>query len=191
MRRRRRPTRTRKRATPTPATRRRATRRGSDGKGCSESCELWRAAAWPPPSTLLPKHGVLEVFARSRIGTDPRGQDRVRGRLARERPLHLAVDLDRRPGSGHVRQHEAVAFRDRLHPTAERVESALHLGRGILRVLLEALVPRVAHLILADAVEEVHDLAARRVGAHDRLRIRVLRPDVETADVDLDEELLA
>ena len=90
----------------------------------------------------------------------------------------------------HVRQHEAVAFRDRLHPIAERLEIRLHLGRGILRVVLEPLVPRVAHLALADAVEEVHDLAARRVGRQDRRGVRIFRGEIEPADVHLDEQLL-
>src|SRR6185369_2665025 len=60
------------------------------------------------------KYGVLEIVARRRLRSEPRGEDRVGRRLARQRPLVLAVDLDGRPGSRHVREHETIAFRDRL-----------------------------------------------------------------------------
>ena len=55
----------------------------------------------------------------------------------------------------------------------------------------ETFFPRLGHLSLVDVVEEVHDLAARGVGGEDRGGVALLRRQVERADVDLDDELLA
>ena len=95
------------------------------------------------------------------------------------------------PLAGDVGQHQLVPLGDRLHPGAELRERLLDVGRRLRGVLLQPLLPGVAHLLLADAVEEVHDHAARDVLGHHLGGGLLLLREIEAADVDLDEELRA
>ena len=96
-----------------------------------------------------------------------------------------------RARTGDVGKHELLALLDVFHVGAQRLELRLELRRRVGRVVLERLVPGVAHLALVHVVHELEHDVSRLVRREDLLRVRLTGRQVQARHVDLDDELLS
>ena len=106
-------------------------------------------------------------------------------------PELLVAVRDRRALAGDVREGERLRLLHVRDQGVDLVDRGLLGGRLLLRVVLEALDEGVLELALRDVAQERHPHGLRLVRGEDRRGVLRGRLEVEAADVDLEDGLLA
>ncbi|MBP1621805.1 MAG: ribonucleoside-diphosphate reductase, adenosylcobalamin-dependent, partial [Acidobacteria bacterium] len=161
---------------------------GKAKRGRAPALPLRLSAA--SPEALLAEQPVLEV-SRRRRRAEPAGEHRVGELLALERGDLAALDLELEHAAADVGHRRHVALGHVGPLGGELVEPLLQRGQLAARVVGEAVAPALGDLVLADVADEMHLHPLGRLERDDRGGIARLGRQVEGADVDGEDRLLA